>query len=77
MYSYTTYSMFNVYSDSVVREAYIEELGIKTGGCENIKPLKVGEIQSYAGVRPTVDDVKIDVVEHFKYLGTLKSADGN
>ncbi len=45
--------------------------------CENTKHLKVGKIQSDAGVRPTVDDVPIDVVEHFKYLGTLKSADGN
>ena len=45
--------------------------------CENTKHLKVGKIQSDAGVRPTVDDVQIEVVEHFKYLGTLKSADGN
>ena len=25
----------------------------------------------------TVDDEQIEVVEHFKYLGSLKSADGN
>ena len=28
-------------------------------------------------VRPILDDVHIAVVEHVKYLGSLKSADGN
>ena len=37
--------------------------------------LKTGKMQSDAGV--TVDDEQIEVVEHFKYLGSLKSADGN
>ena len=41
------------------------------------KNLKVGKIQSYAGVRPTKDDAHTEVVDHFKYLGSLKSADGN
>ena len=27
--------------------------------------------------RVTVDDEQIEVVEHFKYIGSLKSADGN
>ena len=37
--------------------------------------LKIGKIQSDAGV--IVDDEQIEVVEHFKYLVSLKSADGN
>ena len=41
------------------------------------KLLKVGKIQPDAGVRPTVDDVHIEVVEHFKYLGSLKSTERN
>ena len=47
--------------------------------CENAKLLTVVKTQSNAGVRPTVDDVglQIEVVEHLKYLGSLKSADGN
>ena len=32
-------------------------------------------MQSDAGV--SVDDDDIEAVEHFKYLGSLKSADGN
>ena len=32
-------------------------------------------MQSDAGV--TVDNEPIEVVEHFKYIGSLKSADGN
>ena len=43
--------------------------------CENTNLLKVGKMQSDAGV--TVDDEQVEVVEHFKYLGSLKSADGN
>ena len=43
--------------------------------CENIKLMKVGKIQSDAGV--TVDGEHIEVIGHFKYLGSLKSADGN
>ena len=39
------------------------------------KLLKVGKIQSDAGV--TVDNEQSEVVEHFKYLGSLKAADGN
>ena len=39
------------------------------------KLLKIGKIQSDAGV--IVDDEQMEVVEHFKYLGSLKSADGN
>ena len=47
--------------------------------CENTKQklLKVGKIQSDAEVRPTAEHVQIEVVEHFKYLGSLKSANGN
>ena len=41
------------------------------------KLLKVVKIQSYVGVMPTVDDVQIEMVEHFKYIGSLKSVDGN
>ena len=37
--------------------------------CENAKLLTVVKTQSNAGV--------IEVVEHLKYLGSLKSADGN
>ena len=37
--------------------------------------LKIGMMQSDVGV--TVDDEQIEVVEHFKYLGSLKSADSN
>ena len=37
--------------------------------------LKFGKIQSDAGV--IVDDEHIEVVEHFKYLGSLKSANEN
>ena len=36
--------------------------------------LKIGKIQFDAGI--IVDDEQIEVVEHFKYLGSLKSADG-
>ena len=39
------------------------------------KLLNIGKIQSDAGV--IVDDEQMEVVEHFKYLGSLKSADGN
>ena len=39
------------------------------------KLLKIGKMQSDAGV--TVDNEPIEVVEHFKYLGSLKSAYGN
>ena len=39
------------------------------------KLLKIGKIQSGEGV--AVDDGQIEVVEHFKYLGALKSADEN
>ena len=38
------------------------------------KRLKIGKIQSDAGV---IEDDKQMEVEHFKYLGSLKSADGN
>ena len=44
----------------------------------NVKKTKLlisGKMQSDAGV--TEDDEQIEVVEHFKYLGSLKSADGN
>ena len=37
--------------------------------------LKIGKIQSDTEV--TVDDEQISLVEHLKYLGSLKSADGN
>ena len=36
---------------------------------------RVGKIQSDAGV--TVDGEQIEVVDLFKYLGSLKSVDGN
>ena len=54
-----------------------EKLDFTDLKCENTKLLKVGKIglQSYAGARaarPTVHDVHIEVVEHFKYLGSLK-----
>ena len=39
------------------------------------KLLKIGKMQSDAGV--TVDYEQVEVVEHFKYLGSLKLADGN
>ena len=39
------------------------------------KLLKIGKIQSDAGV--LVDDEQMEVVEHFKYIGSLKAADGN
>ena len=39
------------------------------------KLLKSGKIQSDAGV--IVDDEQMEVVEHFKYIGSLKAADGN
>ena len=108
--------LFNLYIESVIREAGIEEMGIKIGGklvsnlryaddtalCANSqdeaerligkvniigksrllklnvkksKLLKIGKMQCDAGV--SVDDEEIEVVEHFKYLGSLKSADGN
>ena len=38
------------------------------------KLLEIGKIQPDAVV--IVDDEKMEVVEHFKYLGSLKSADG-
>ncbi len=44
----------------------------------NVKNTKLvinGKMQSDAGV--TVNDEQIEVVEHFKYLGSLKSADAN
>ena len=110
------YSLFNLYTESVIREAGIEEIGIKIGGklasnlryaddtalCANsqeeaerligkvniigksrllklnvkkTKFLKIGKMQCDAGV--SVDDEEIEVVEHFKYLVSLKSADGN
>ena len=39
------------------------------------KLLKIGKMQCDAGV--SVDDEEIEVFEHFKYLGSPKSADGN
>ena len=42
---------------------------------KNTKLLKIGKIQSDAGVK--VDDEQFEVVKHFKYLGSLKPADGN
>ena len=41
------------------------------------KLLAIGKIQSDAGVIVTVDDKQMEVVEHFKYIGSLKSADVN
>ena len=38
------------------------------------KLLKIGKMQCDAGV--SVDDEAIEVVEHFKYLGSLKSVGG-
>ena len=35
----------------------------------------MGKIHSYTGV--AVEHGQIEVVEHLKYLGSLKSADGN
>ena len=108
--------LFNLYTESVIREAEIKEMGIKIGGklvsnlryaddtalCANsqeeaerlirkvnnigkakllklnvkqTKLLKIGKMQSDAEI--TVDDEQIKVVEHFKYLGSLKSADIN
>ena len=46
-----------------------------TSKCENVNLLKVGKIRFDSVV--TVDDEHIEVVEHFKYIGSLKSADGN
>ena len=100
----------------MIREAGIEEMGIKIGGklvsnlryaddtalcahsqeeaerligkvniigksrllklnVKKTKLLKIGKMQCDAGV--SVDDEEIEVVEHFKYLGSRKSADGN
>ena len=39
------------------------------------KLLEIVKIQSDAGV--TVDDEQMEVIGHFKYLGSLKAADGN
>ena len=39
------------------------------------KLLKIGKMQCDSGV--SVDDEEIEVVEHFKYIGSVKSADGN
>ena len=110
--------LFNLYTESVIREAESEEMGIKIGGklvsnlryaddtalytisqeeaerlmgklniigksrlgllklnVKKSKLLKIGKMQSDAGV--SVDDEEIEVVEHFKYLGSLKSPDSN
>ena len=107
--------LFNLYTELVIREAGIEEMGIKISGklvsnlryaddtalCANsqeeaerligkvniigksrllklnvkkTKLLKIGKMQEF---QLSVDDEEIEVVEHFKYLGSLKSADGN
>ena len=42
---------------------------------KNTKIRKIGKMHSNAGV--TVDEERTEVVEHFKYLGWLKSSDGN
>ena len=42
---------------------------------KNTKLLNIRKMQSDAGVK--VDVEQIEVVGHFKYLGSLKSADGN
>ena len=42
---------------------------------EKTKLQKVGKIQFYAGV--TADDEQIEMVELFRYLSSLHSADGN
>ena len=108
--------LFNLYTESVIGEEEIEEMGIKLGGklvsnlrytddsarCTNsqeeaerligkvniigksrllkinvkkTKLLKIWNMQSDAGL--SVDDEEIEVVEHFKYVGSLKSADGS
>ena len=51
-------------------KAILPKLNVKKN-----KLLKVGKIQSDVGV--TVEHERIEVVEHFKYIGSLKSADGN
>ena len=107
--------LFNLYTESVIREAEIEEMGIKIGGklvsnlryaddtalCANspeeaerligkvntigkarllklnvkkTKFLKIGKMPSDAVV--TVDTEPIEVVEHFKYLGSIPNWNG-
>ena len=45
----------------------------------NVKQTKLLKIGNYSPMQyiVIVDDEQIEVVEHFKYLGSLKSADGN
>ncbi len=53
----------------------IGKAGLLQLNVKKTKFLKIGKMQSNAGI--TVDDEHIKVVEHIKYLGSLKSADGN
>ena len=115
--------LFNLYTESVIREAGIEEMGIKIGGklvsnlryaddtalCANSQEeaerlIRKVNIIEKSRLGPTeikcekdqtsenredavrcsamqefqwMHDEEIEVVEHFKYLGSLKSADGN
>ena len=55
---------------NTIGKARLLKLNVK-----NTKLLKIGKMHSDAGV--TVDNEPIEVVEHFKCLGSLKSADGN
>ena len=107
--------LFSLHTESVMREAEIEELGVRIGGklisnlryaddtalcaqtqeeaeqlltkvndagkerllklnVKKTKLLKVGNTQPDATVR--VDGEQIEEVEHFKYLGSLKAANG-
>ena len=77
------------YADDTALCANLQEEAERLIGTENIigksrllklnvkktKLLKIGKMQSDAGV--SVNDEETEVVEHFKYLGSLKSADGN
>ena len=61
--------VYNLRNEDDIRALYSHHfIDIK---CENTKLLKVGEIQSDAGAMTdshTVDDVHIEVAEHFKYM---------
>ena len=59
-----------------VRQGCITRLTGVTGiKCETDQSSENWEVQSEAGV--VMDDEQMEVVEHFKYLESQKSADGN
>ena len=53
----------------------IVKAGLLKLNVKQAKLLKSGKIQSDAGV--LVDDEHVEVVEHLKYIGSLKPANGN